>query len=396
MARNLMLAAQGLLRASSQSAEKQDVLTCIRRMGVLQIDTIHVVARSPYLVLFSRLGVYDPAWLDELEADGRLFEYWAHAACFIPTEDFPSFRRTMLEEYHPHYISLDWLDEHKDLLNQILQRIQDEGPLRSIDFEQTKTPGLWWNWKDEKRILEHLFNQGELMIKRRVKFQRVYDLRQRVMPEWRDELTPDFETVKREWVARTVRCLGIARAEWVADYYRLPKKGISEILTQLTQAGRFLTCEVEGFDDLFFVHKENMEMFNLACSRDLVADHTTLLSPFDPLVWDRNRARQLFGFDYSIEAYLPAPKRKYGYFCLPILWRGQLIGRVDAKAHRAGRRFEIKAFYLEADVPITTELLFDLATALQKCAGWHACPEVVVSRSVPDNLADKLNGILSE
>ncbi|MCE1254370.1 MAG: winged helix DNA-binding domain-containing protein [Anaerolineae bacterium] len=394
-ARNLMLAAQGLLNGPEKPAGKQDVLFCIRKMGVLQIDTIHVVARSPYLVLFSRLGSYTPSWLDELEAEGKLFEYWAHAACYIPVEDFALFRRIMLEDHHPHYISPEWLDEHRDMQNQILQRIRDEGPLRSADFEQSKTPGLWWNWKDEKRILEHLFNLGELMISRRIKFQRVYDLSQRVMPAWQDEMAPDFETVKRELIMRSVHCLGITRPEWVADYYRLPKKGIGEYLNRLAEDQRLITCEVDGFNDVFYIHPDHRGVYDQACRQSLQATYTTLLSPFDPLVWDRTRARQLFDFDYTIEAYVPAPKRKYGYFCLPLLWKGQLIGRVDAKAHRSAGCFEIKTLYLESGVTVNDGLLSDICQALIKCAHWHSCSKLIVTDSFPGEVAERINQMIS-
>jgi uncharacterized protein len=394
-AQNIMLAVQGLLEPPPAISSKQQVLDSVRRMGVLQIDSIHVVARSPYLVLFSRLGHFPPRWLDELAAEGALFEYWAHAACFIPIEDYPLFRRLMLEDQHPHYISDEWLAERQHTTEAILARIRQEGPLRSADFKQTKRPGMWWNWKDEKRILEHLFNQGDLMISQRIKFQRVYDLRERVLPGWRDERTPDAKMVKHNLILRSARCLGITRPEWVADYYRLPKKGVADELAAMSTAGELFPLQVEGFEGLFYIHQDHFSLFEKIKGGELKATHTTLLSPFDPLVWDRARARQLFNFDYSIEAYLPAPKRRYGYFCLPILNRGRLIGRLDAKAHRADKSFEVRSLYLESGINPDESMLMDIAGALKSCANWHGCPKVKITSTASPDVVEHLMQILN-
>src|SRR5258706_7219377 len=187
-ARHLMLAAQGLAQAPQRAARKRDVLASIRRMGLLQIDSINVVARSPYLVLWSRLGHYGAEWLNELLTEGALFEYWAHALCFLPIEDYPLYRRVMLDGLLHGWQSVPrWLREHPAVVEQVRARIQQEGALRAADFESDhKRTGGWWNWKDEKTALECLFITGELMVPRRESFQRVYDLRERVQPGWED------------------------------------------------------------------------------------------------------------------------------------------------------------------------------------------------------------------
>src|SRR5215216_5889803 len=188
-ARALLLATQGLSSPPDRPATKEDVLQCVRRMGVLQIDSIAVVARSPYLVLWSRLGSYDPRWLDELLAEGALFEYWAHAACFIPIEDYGLYRRLMLEGGEK---ARAWFSAHPEEVGRVLARIRDEGEVRSAEFARTDgRAGGWWEWKPEKRALEHLYSTGELMISRRdSNFHRVYDLRERVLaralPGWKD------------------------------------------------------------------------------------------------------------------------------------------------------------------------------------------------------------------
>src|ERR1044071_7399382 len=221
-ARAAMLAAQGLHRRPDKKAAKRDVLGAVRRMCALQIDTIHVVARSPYFVLWSRLGDYQQRWLEELLAEGQIFEYWSHEACFLPIEDYPLYRHRMLDASSQgwHY-SRSWVESHRRDIERLLAYIRERGAVRSVDFARTDgKAGGWWEWKTEKRALETLFTAGELMIARRINFQRVYDLRERVLPAWDDELLPSEESVRRELALKAVRALGIAKARWVADYFR--------------------------------------------------------------------------------------------------------------------------------------------------------------------------------
>ena len=385
-----MLAAQGLLEPPTLPATKDSVLEIIRRMGVLQIDTIHVVARSPYLVLWSRLGSYEPRWLDQLLAETKLFEYWAHAACFIPIEEYPLYRRWMLEGKRGWNNAVEWLANHRELTERVVGRIQEEGPLRSADFEGAKSPGGWWNWKDEKIALEHLFTTGDLMVRARQSFQRVYDLRERVLPDWDDAQTPHLEENRRNFILRGVACMGVARASWVGDYYRIGKNGISRDLNTLVEDGALLTEEVEGWEDPVYIHPKHADLLTKARVGDLTPAYTTLLSPFDPLVWDRKRARELFNFEYSIECYLPEAKRRYGYFSLPILHKDALVGRLDAKAFRKEGRFEVRNLVLEPGLEPTPALVADLRTAIQSCAAWHGTPQVQVLRTDPPELGRML------
>lgn len=388
-AQTLMLAATGLLQPPNQTATKQDVLTCIQRMGVLQIDTIHVVARSPYLVLWSRLGAYEQRWLDELLAEGALFEYWAHEACFLPIEDYPLYRRLMLaQESRMWRFVRTWTEENHEHMQQLLNYIRENGPVRSSDFVRTDgQSGTWWNWKPEKMALEMLFTTGELMIARRHNFQRIYDVRERVLPTWNDADAPPLEHVRRIQAIKAVRALGVTHAGWMSDYFRTKKNGAKALLDTLADEGALLRATVEGWNAPAYIHPDNAAPAEAAASGALQPTLTTLLSPFDPLVWDRQRALVLFGFDYRIECYTPAAKRRYGYFTLPILRRGALIGRLDPKAHRKDGLFEVKALHLEPGIPITEELAADIADAIHACATWHQTPDVVIRWSDPPKVA---------
>ena len=387
-ARHLQLAAQGLLAPRRSKATPADLLATIRRMALLQIDTISVVARSPYLVLFSRLGQYEQRWLEQLLADGEIFEYWAHEACFVPREDYRLLRHRMLDPVAMGWkFSANWLATHQQEIGQLIERIRQHGPVRAADFERTTGKGNgWWDWKPEKRHLEVLFTSGQLMVRERRNFQRVYDLAERVLPEWSDQRDlPSVEQAQRDMVRASCRALGLVKTGWVADYYRLRRGKYDALLHQLADEGELLPVRVEGWQHGAFVHASLADELARAQAGTLKATHTTALSPFDPLVWDRKRASELFNFDYRIECYTPAPKRQYGYFVLPLLHRGKLVGRMDAKAHRQQGIFEIKSLYLEAGVRVTRTLAQDLAKALQKLADWHQTPQLRYG-AIPANL----------
>ncbi len=393
--RRLLLAVQGLLHPPENPATKADILSAIRRMGALQIDTIHVVARSPYLVLFSRLGSYDPRWLEELLAEGKLFEYWAHAACFLPIEDYPLYVSRM-EVFNMYYYTPEWLEKNQTTVELVMQRIRENGEVRSADFERTdgKKGGTWWDWKVEKRVLEYLHTNGSLMIARREKFQRVYNLRERVLAGWDDSQAPSLEEAKDELTLRAVRALGAAPARWVPDYYRLPKTGMPARLERMVENGQLKRVSVEGRPEPWYVHPENTSLLEYALLGELIPTYTTLLSPFDPLTWDRERARVLFDFDFTLECYVPQAKRRYGYFLLPILYEGALAGRLDAKAHRKEGIFEVRALYLEPGVRIDENAVQAIAGAIQRCAEWHGATQIAIRKTEPEMFGAMLSQAL--
>lgn len=391
-AQALLLAVQGLLQPPSPQATKADVLSTIRRMHVLQIDTIHVVARSPYLVLWSRLGDYQQMWLDELLAEGHLFEYWSHEACFLPIEDYPLYRSLMLNRIHNGWLRANtWVDENREQVERMLAFVRERGEVRSSDFVRNDgQKGTWWNWKPEKITLEMLHTVGELMIARRHNFQRIYALREQVLPDWDDTQVLPIEEVHRTRALRAVQALGVTTAVWAADYFRTAKRDSQPLLETLADEGALMRVEVEDWSAPAYIHPDNIPLAQAAMDGSLKPTVTTLLSPFDPLVWDRQRASTLFHFDYKIECYTPAAKRRYGYFSLPILHRGKLIGRLDPKAHRKEGIFEIKALHLEPGIAWDSALVDDLAQAIRACATWHQTPNVVVQWSDPPDLAEAL------
>lgn len=390
-ARHLHLAAQGLLRKPSRRAKPDDILSTIRRMSLLQIDTINIVARSPYLVLFSRLGAFEPHWLDDALRNGELMEYWAHEACFLPREDFALVRHRMLAPDKMGWkYRQAWMQEHAAEIEQLIAHIEQHGPVRSADFEHPRkgTSG-WWEWKPHKRHLEGLFTAGKVMVIERRNFQRVYDLTQRVMPQWddvRDLLSQ--EQAEAIMLEKSARSLGLFRAQWLADYYRLRRPALAQALAQMQEAQTILPVNVEGLGPAW-LHASLLPLLEQAQADKLTATHSAVLSPFDPVVWDRKRAEQLFGFSYRLECYTPAPKRQYGYFVLPLLHRGRLVGRMDAKMHRKTGVLEVIALFLEEGVSPSLQLEKGLQRAITDFARWQGAQRITFSR-LPDGLFSSL------
>ena len=390
-ARHLHLAAQGLLRKPSRRAKPDDILSTIRRMSLLQIDTINIVARSPYLVLFSRLGAFEPHWLDDALRNGELMEYWAHEACFLPREDFALVRHRMLAPDKMGWkYRQAWMQEHAAEIEQLIAHIEQHGPVRSADFEHPRkgTSG-WWEWKPHKRHLEGLFTAGKVMVIERRNFQRVYDLTQRVMPQWDDvcDLLSQ-EQAEAIMLEKSARSLGLFRAQWLADYYRLRRPALAQALAQMQEAQSILPVNVEGLGPAW-LHASLLPLLEQAQAEKLTATHSAVLSPFDPVVWDRKRAEQLFGFSYRLECYTPAPKRQYGYFVLPLLHRGRLVGRMDAKMHRKTGVLEVIALFLEEGISPSLQLEKGLQRAITDFARWQGAQRITFSR-LPDGLFSSL------
>ncbi len=273
-----------------------------------------------------------------------------------------------------------------------MTQIREVGPVRSADFARANgAKSGWWNWKDEKIALEGQWTLGNLMIAKRHNFQRIYDLPERILPDWEDARTPALEQVHEAFVLNTVKALGVTKAAWIADYFRMYKKDALTAISRLAQSGQLQSVEVEGWDAPGYFHPDQCDAVEAAANGQIPVSKTTLLSPFDPIVWDRARAQELFNFSYQIECYTPAPKRIYGYFTLPILYNNALIGRLDPKAHRKDGIFEVKALHLEPGVVVDDALVDALKTTLRACADWHHTPQVIVRQATEPGLVERLS-----
>lgn len=393
-ARALHLAAQGIESGLNAALGPATVQSVIQRMGVLQIDTIHVVARSHYLVLWSRLGNYNTTDLDQLLEYGAIFEYWSHAASFLPIEHYPIHMGRRHESTAPRDNWRSQLEESRQEADQILDLIRERGAVRAADFSrETGTSSGWWDWKPEKLILELLLRSGELMVARRERFQRLYDLPDRIHPGISRRQLASPEDAHRQLVVDTVRAMGVATPKWLPDYFRLSAKSANQALAAAIDAGELLPAEIELIGPAL-VHPAHKLLAEQASTGALTSSRTTILSPFDPVVWDRQRASQLFDFDYLIECYTPAAKRVHGYFTLPILHRGALVGRLDAKAHRRDKVFEVKAIHFEPGALADDSLLPSLSRALEELAAWHGTPEVSLVRTQPASALRPLQRLL--
>lgn len=389
-ARNLHLAAQGLLTPPPQKPTRRHLLAAIARMALLQIDTIHVVARSPYLVLHARLGQYPAHWLDDALAGGAIFETWAHEASFAPVADLAlhrSYNQATRRHWGLAHAQRTSAAERKEL-DALLEHIRVQGPVQSSDFARTDGGGgAWWGWKDEKRWLETLFAQGALMVARRENFHRIYDLAERVAPQLQQAHEPlDGATVHQQFIERAIAALGVTQSRWVHDYFRQKPRLKDVDLDALVASGSVQRVAVEGWDAPGYVHANHAPLLRRAQRAALLATHTALLSPFDPVAWDRERARGLFDFDYRLECYTPESKRVHGYFVLPILCCGELIGRLDAKAHRAEGVFEIRSLHTQPGRTWSDGQIHQVALAIARCAAWHGTPLVRVTATCPSRL----------
>jgi uncharacterized protein YcaQ len=395
-ARAIHLAAQGLAERRRMPATPDDVRAAVARMALLQMDTIHVVARSHHLVLFSRLGSYRQEWLDRLVESGALFEVWAHEACIAPVEDFGVLRRAL--ETRDHWAvnrARRLLERNGPQMRALLERVRAGGPVKASDLgtERRRRAG-WWGWTKEKAWLEAWLALGELLVARRDRFQRVYDITGRVLPGAAARPLPGAAEAERALIERAVRALGVAQARWINDYFRTRPRLSAEHLRPLLDDGTLFEVAVRGWAAPGYVHRDHLELAERAAAGGVRPERSTLLSPFDPVVWDRERASAMFGFDYRLECYVPAPRRRYGYFVLPVLRRGAIVGRLDAKAHRAEGRFEVKALHLEPGVRPSAALLADVARAIRECASWHETPDVEVTRTFPASVRRRLRSLV--
>ena len=366
--RRLALARAGLLRPESTglpvragrgaARARRAAHDVIDRFGYLQLDTVSVAgARSHVLVLMSRLEGFDPELGEQLLQPGEpLFEYWGHAASWLPLELYPAmqFRR---EAFRTHPWWGDVLCEHRALADELLRRIEEEGPLKSVELDPGPSANQgWWGWRPAKKVASALWSSGELAIRERRSFQRSYDLASRVIPEALRRRPLPVDDAFDLLLLRALDGHGWAetptlRATW---YFRKSGPLIRSSLQRLCEAGQVVSCALElpdGGRRAGWIRPRDLELADRLRRARPRRDRGVLLSPFDPVLWDRGRVLRLFGFEQKLEIYTPAAQRRWGYFCLPVLAGENLVGRVDLKAHRRSRRLEVLAVHLEEPRP---------------------------------------------
>ena len=345
-ARRIALAANGFGQARSGRVDRRHMRRVFDRVGVVQIDSVNVLVRSHYLPFFSRLGAYPHALLEAM-AYGRhreLFEYWGHEASFLSLRLHPLLRWRMERARRGDGT---WKRvariavENRPLVASVRAAIVDRGPIGASDFEGARQLGSWWGWSDTKIALEYLFWSGEITAARRRNFERLYDLTERVLPPATVAApTPSESDAQRELVRIGMRAYGVATESDLRDYFRLSLADTRARVGELVETGEIVPVAVEGWRATAYIRPDT------AIPRSIAGQ--ALLSPFDSLIWSRERTRRLFDFDYRIEIYVPAHRRVHGYYVLPFLARDRLCARVDLKADRERRRLLVRAVHFEA------------------------------------------------
>ncbi|MFW9786118.1 MAG: winged helix-turn-helix domain-containing protein [Candidatus Thorarchaeota archaeon] len=389
-ARRFILDVQGL-RTSKPCKSVMDVAN---RIHNIQIDTISVVSRSHNLITFNRFPNYKEGDIWKLQKEGKLFEYWSHAACLMPMETYPfyAWRRSFFpEELWDSFRK--WGEENKEVIEEVYKKVKKEGVINSASVGERKTKSSgWWDWKIEKRALEYLYTNGRLMVAYRNNFQKHYDLAERVIPAGisTEPLTDDEAA---EFLLDTILgSLGLGSQMDMKSYLgRLParklwngkKSEIESFLEQKMNEGRIEEVSIEGMNERFFIHKNHEKRLRSIAILPQEEDPVKFLSPFDNIVRERHYPGQMWNFEYKIECYVPEPRRIYGYFVLPILDGNNLSGRMDAKVHRNTGVLEIKSLYLEKET-IQKEMGLDrFRRGVVDFAEFHSCEEVKVGKVSP-------------
>ena len=385
------LAAQGLHQQATFGKGLRGARESIRHLGYVQIDTISVVERAHHHVFRSRVPDFSAAMTDKLLQRGEIFEYWHHAAAFLPIEDY---RFSLPYKQAIADGKIHWF-KHPDtkLMRQLKQRITSEGPLRSRDLEDSQTSRQgWWDWKPAKRALEQLYMQGELMVAAREGFQKTYDLPERVLPEHIDTSAPDIDEFAEHVLTQQLRCHALVSLKGLTYQRRNPalRQAVKRQIETMLKSGELDQLVLNG-GETFFCHPNLMDLPTPRFSRTM-----TILSPFDNVLIQRERLKSLFDFDYQIECYVPAAKRKFGYFGLPLLYRDEFIGQVDCKAHRKSQRLEVKTveFCNPKLDPGETGQAF--ATALNKFAHFQNCERIELGAVAPAAFAEPIRQALTQ
>lgn len=366
-ARRIALAAQGFTRARPAAVTSRHLNAAIARLGFFQIDSVNVLQRAQYLPLYSRMGPYDVDLIHRAagRAPRRLFEYWAHEAAFVDVNLRPAFQFRMDSGARMWGSMAQIIEKKPDVVAWVLDEVREHGPLtaREVQHDAPRDQDNWgWNWSEAKMALEYLFFKGKVTAARRNSaFERVYDLPERVLPSHVLERPPlDSHDSHVELVRHAGKALGIGTAQCLRDYFRLAPEPTKKAIDALVQSGELLPATITGWKRPAFLHAEAV--------RPRAVRARALLSPFDPLIFERTRTEALFDFHYRIEIYVPAHKRVHGYYVLPFLLGDRLVARVDLKADRAAGVLRVLGAWAEPHAPESTAA--ELADELSLMAGW--------------------------
>ncbi len=366
-ARRIAIAAQGFTFKEAQPGTRQ-LLSAIRHLGAVQIDSVNVLIRTQYLPLYSRFGAYDRALFERLayRSPRKLLEYWAHEASFVPMERYPLFRWRMARAARGKGT---WTNvarvglERKDLVKRVERAFVENGAMAASHFPEGKGTEKWWGWNDTKRAIEYLFWSGRLaVVKRLSSFERLYDLAERVIPaDVLDAPAVSEADAQRELVGIAANALGIATEADLRDYFRLDVIDARNRVQELVEARALLPVKVEGWKQQAYLDAERRIPRRI--------EGSALLSPFDSLVWNRARTHRLFNFHYRIEIYTPAHKRIHGYYVLPYLVNDELVARVDLKSDRQSKALRVQAVHYEPGIN-KRDIQARLNGDLQRLATW--------------------------
>ena len=367
-ARSLALAAQGFDKPRTKSkSSTSDVVALFTKLGVVQIDSVNVLVRSQELPLFSRLGNHDRNAISKATELRKIFEYWGHEAAHLPVEIQPLFRWKMNAARTgrlKHWGLTSFYVENKAFVKRILKHVEVNGSTSARELStRTTKKSSWWDWDKSKTALEYLFLTGQLMSRGRgTDFARIYDTPERVLPKKvLDAPTPTEHDARKQLLVRSAIAQGVATIGDLADYYRQKPAAVKQLITELVEEGGLRAVAVDGWQEKAFVHR------SAKLPKKLYA--TALLSPFDSLVWCRPRNERLFDFHYRIEIYTPKEKRKFGYYVLPFMMNGQMVGRVDLKSDRANSKLLVHSVHTEKGIKRTT-INDALDNELRAMAAW--------------------------
>lgn len=384
----ITLERQGLTQTTPFGTGKDAVLSALEHLGYIQIDTLSVVERAHHHTLWTRIPDFQTDYLEELVEERKVFEYWFHAASYLPMQDFRYALPQMLhvKQNESHYYNAD-----KKVMEYVVDTIRAEGPKMARDFESKKDKaGSWWNWKPAKLALERLFMQGDLMISGRSGMQKTYDLTERVLPISINITAPTSLELAEYLVKTTLRAYGFTTLKQITHLRKgeLLKKNVNLVLQSLLEKGEIQKISPDGLSSVF-IQNDLLERAD-----DIKSTEVRLLSPFDNSIIHRDRVKQIFDFDFRLECYVPKEKRQYGYFCLPILFGNTFIGRVDCKAHRKDKKFELIHLHIE-NTDIAMELwLPSFINAVKRFASFNNCESLLLTQVSPSKLTKMINKAL--